>query len=115
MRRDENSTAEDVEVEIYGQTFRVAAGDAAPLYIQQLASYVDERMRVIAHSAKTMSLTRVAILTALNIADDLLKLQEDHERSAQLFETITTRLMTLMHDHAPEQAPDQSHSSTPQV
>ena len=37
--------AEDVEVEIFGQIFRVASGDATPAYIQRLAYYVDEKMR----------------------------------------------------------------------
>ena len=39
---------EDVEVEIFGQSFRIAAGEATPAYIQKLANYVDERMRAIA-------------------------------------------------------------------
>lgn len=104
---------EDVEVEIYGQTFRVAAGEASATYIQQLAAYVDERMHVIAQSAKTVSLTRVAILAALNIADDLLKLRQDYEHSAQVVETITTRLLALVQAHDLEQESDESSSSPP--
>ena len=48
--------ADEVEVEIFGQTFRVAAGDAAPAYIQRLAYYVDEKMRAIASTTKTMAI-----------------------------------------------------------
>lgn len=94
--------AEDVEVEIYGQAFRIAIGDATPDYIQRLASYVDERMRAIALTTKTMSLNRMAILTALNIADDLFKLQEHLEQSSQLFNTKADRLIALVQEQFAE-------------
>jgi cell division protein ZapA len=90
--------AEDVEVEIFGQTFRVAAGEATPAYIQRLAGYVDERMRAIAVTAKTMPLTRMAILTALNIADDLFKLRDHYEHSSHLFNTKTDHLIALVQE-----------------
>jgi cell division protein ZapA len=95
--------ADDVEVEILGQTFRVAAGDATPAYIQQLAGYVDERMRAIASTTKTMPLTRMAILTALNIADDLFKLRDHYEQSSHLFNTKTEHLIALVQEQFPEQ------------
>jgi cell division protein ZapA len=87
---------EDVEVEIFGQSFRVAAGDATSAYIQKLAEYVDERMRAIAGTAKSMPLNRMAILTALNIADDLFKLQELCEESSYLFNTKADYLIALV-------------------
>jgi cell division protein ZapA len=89
---------EDVEVEIFGQTFRVATGDATPAYIQRLAAYVDERMRAIALTTKTMPLNRMAVLTALNIADDLLKLQNLYEQSSHLFNTKTDSLIALVQE-----------------
>lgn len=88
--------AEDVEVEIFGQVFRIAAGEASETYIQRLAAYVDERMRTISDSAKTIPLTRVAILTALNIADDLLKLREQLDQSSDLFNSKTDHLIALV-------------------
>ena len=90
--------AEDVEVEIFGQVFRVAAGDAAPAYIQRLASYVDEKMRAIASATKTMPLNRMAILTALNIADDLFKLRDSYEQSARLVDAKTEQLISLVRE-----------------
>jgi cell division protein ZapA len=88
--------AEDVEVEIFGQSFRVAAGDAPPAYIQKLASYVDERLRAIADTTKTMPLNRMAILAALNIADDLFKLQDHYNESRHLFNTKADSLIALV-------------------
>ncbi|MGQ4809952.1 Cell division protein ZapA [Candidatus Entotheonellaceae bacterium PAL068K] len=90
--------ATNVEIEIFGQTFWVAAGDATPAHIQRLAGYVDERMRVIAQTAKTMPLTRVAILTALNIADDLIKLQDHYEHTSHLLDTKTDQLIALVQE-----------------
>ncbi len=95
--------AGDVEVEIFGQTFRVAAGDATSAYIQRLAGYVDERMRTIAQTAKTMPLTRVAVLTALNIADDLIKLQDRSEHASHLLNTKTARLIALVQEQFADQ------------
>ena len=90
--------AEDVEVEIFGQTFRVAAGEATPAYIQRLAYYVDEKMRAIASGTKTMSLNRMAILTALNIADDLFKLRDSYEQSVRLVDAKTEHLISLVRE-----------------
>ena len=94
--------ADDVEVEIYGQAFRIATGDATPEYIQRLASYVDERMRAIAVTTRTTSVNRMAILAALNIADDLLKLQESYEQSSQLFNSKTDHLIALVQEQFAE-------------
>lgn len=88
--------AEEVEVDIFGQIFRVAAGEAAPAYIQRLAQYVDERMRALASTTKTIPLNRMAILTALNIADDLFKLQDAYEHSTRLVDTKTEHLISLV-------------------
>jgi cell division protein ZapA len=90
--------AEDIEVEIFGQVFRVASGDATPAYIQHLACYVDEKMRTLASATKSMPLNRMAILTALNIADDLFKLRDSYEQSARLVDAKTEQLLSLVRD-----------------
>jgi cell division protein ZapA len=90
---------DDVEVEIFGQAFRVASGDASIEHIQRLATHVDERMRAISHTSKTMPLTRLAILTALNIADDLLKLREHMDQTSQIANRKTDHLLALIKKH----------------
>jgi cell division protein ZapA len=90
--------AEDIEVEIFGQVFRVASGDATPAYIQHLACYVDEKMRALASATKSMPLNRMAILTALNIADDLFKLRDSYEQSARLVDAKTEQLISLVRE-----------------
>ena len=57
------------QVEIYGQTYSVrAAADAE--YIRELAGFVDRKMREVAQEAPTVDATKIAILSALNIADE---------------------------------------------
>ena len=44
-----------------------------------LASFVDRRMKMIQQRNPNLSSTKVAVLTALNLADELNKLQEDYD------------------------------------
>ena len=58
-----------VQVEIYGQSYNLR-GEGETGYIQDLAGYVDRRMREVAEATATVDSLKVAILAALNIADD---------------------------------------------
>ncbi|HYV84436.1 MAG TPA: cell division protein ZapA [Patescibacteria group bacterium] len=58
-----------VQVEIYGQSYNLR-GEGATAYLQELASYVDRRMREVAEATATVDSLKVAILAALNIADE---------------------------------------------
>jgi len=61
-----------IKVEIFGTEYRIK-GDANGDYIRQVAGLVDERMRQIADASMTGSVAKIAILAAVNIADELLK------------------------------------------
>ncbi|MBI5806193.1 MAG: cell division protein ZapA [bacterium] len=61
-----------IKVEIFGTEYRIK-GDANGDYIKQVAGLVDERMRQIAEASMTGSVAKIAILAAVNIADELLK------------------------------------------
>ena len=67
-----------VRVTIGGTEYPVQA-DADPAYIQTIAAYVDRRMHEIPGAAASQSLAGVAILTALNIADELHKERQEKE------------------------------------
>ena len=58
-----------VPVEICGQTYSVKAG-ADPGYVRELASYVDGKMREVSQGAGAVDSVRIAVLAALNIADE---------------------------------------------
>ncbi|HEY7413378.1 MAG TPA: cell division protein ZapA [Vicinamibacteria bacterium] len=64
-----------VHVEIFGQTYAVRAG-ADPEYIQKLAAFVDEAMREVSRSGGAVDSVRIAVLAALNIADEVFRLRD---------------------------------------
>ena len=61
--------AHHVQVEIFGQTYKLRAEDD-PSYVESLAAVVDGKMREIARQTNAVDSLRVAILAALNIADE---------------------------------------------
>src|SRR3990172_8006552 len=65
----ERSESHLVQVEIYGQSYNLR-GEGASGYIQDLASYVDRKMREVSDATATVDSLKVAILAALNIADE---------------------------------------------
>jgi cell division protein ZapA len=58
-----------VTVEIYDQIYHLSGEDAE--HIRLLAELVDMRMRAVAAQGRTADSLRVAVLAALNIADEL--------------------------------------------
>jgi cell division protein ZapA len=61
-----------VEVEIFDVTYRVRGfGDSA--HLQRVAKFVDERMRNVASHLATVDATKIAVLAAMNIADECLR------------------------------------------
>jgi cell division protein ZapA len=66
-----------VRVEIFDQAYNLRGSDAE--YILRLADYVDSKMRAVAEQTNTVDTARLAVLAALNIADEyhLLKRSQD--------------------------------------
>jgi len=58
-------------------------GELDPEYIQKLAQFLDARMRSVAERTRTVDSLRVAVLTALNLADEYHQLQSKYETIAQ--------------------------------
>jgi cell division protein ZapA len=56
-------------VSIYDQTYHLRGQD--PNHIRQLADLVDSKMRAVASQGRTVDSLRVAVLAALNLADEL--------------------------------------------
>ena len=65
-----------VHVEIYDQVYHLRGVD--PLYIAQLAAMVDKKMRAVSELGGTVDSLRVAVLAALNIADELTSLRQSY-------------------------------------
>jgi cell division protein ZapA len=73
-----------IRVEIYNQTYSIRS-DGDNQYIQDLAGYVDAKMREIASGTMTVDSLKVAILAALHIADEYYQQKNTQEQvDAQL-------------------------------
>jgi cell division protein ZapA len=57
-----------VRVEIFDQAYNLRGSDAD--YIIKLAEYVDAKMRAVSEQTSTVDSVRLAVLAALNIADE---------------------------------------------
>jgi cell division protein ZapA len=79
-----------IAVDIYDQIYHLRGTDA--VYIEQLASVVDGKMRAVSAQGGTVDSLRVAVLAALNIADELEMLRE---RYAALASTISQSQTTM--------------------
>jgi len=90
-----------VRVEIFDQAYNLRGSD--PDYILKLADYVDGKMRAVAEQTATVDSVRLAVLAALNIADEyhLLKRKQENggsdyqERAHQL----ASALDEVLQDH----------------
>src|ERR1700744_497064 len=83
-----------VSVDIYDQTYHLRGHDVA--YIQKV---VDGKMRAVASQGKTVDSLRVAVLAALNIADELVTLERKYQSLTGNFSkeqsSIRTRATSL--------------------
>lgn len=85
---------ESVQVEIFGQTYSIK-GVADRAHIRALASFVDGRMKDVQKGTGTADIYRMAILTALNIADELFRLRTQHDALQQSAEKTVDRILEL--------------------
>lgn len=76
---------ERVIVEIYGEK-HVIRGKESAEHIIKVAREVDKKMRLIAQRMPRLAVHQIAILAALNLADELEKLREEQETLMQLIE-----------------------------
>ena len=71
---------EGIRVSIFGQSYYLKSDASDRGYMRDVAEYVDQRMQHIASRTQTVDSFRVAVLAALHIADELMRLRRDHER-----------------------------------
>jgi cell division protein ZapA len=86
-REQDGSTTDYITVEIYDQTYHLSGQDTE--HIRLLAAQVDAKMRAVAAQGRTVDSLRVAVLAALNLADELSEVSAadprlGHARAASL-------------------------------
>lgn len=87
-------SAGNVVVEIFDQYYHLRGPD--PDHMQRLAGIVDAKMRAVAQHGATVDSLRVAVLAALNLADELVRMESQREATTgSAAHTIKTRTESL--------------------
>ena len=92
-----------VPVVIHGQRYPVRSS-LSPTYVAELAAYVDEKIRVASDENQTNDSLRVAVLAALNLADEVFRYRQDRAASAGALASRAGEIERLV-DAALDQAP----------
>jgi cell division protein ZapA len=75
---------ESIRVEIYDQAYNLRGTD--PEHIARLAEYVDLKMRAVSEKTATADSLRVAVLAALNIADEYHLLRKKYDSIGRAYQ-----------------------------
>jgi cell division protein ZapA len=84
-----------VQVQIFGHSYTIR-GEADQEYILGVAAYVDRKMREITEKLPVASLSKVAILASLNIADELFKERTQRESRERHLNDRAARLNAVL-------------------
>ncbi|MCX7679511.1 MAG: cell division protein ZapA [Spirochaetes bacterium] len=84
-----------VKVKIFGSTYNIQ-GDAEPEYIVKLAEYVNEKMKEVSNNLPSGNQLQIAILAALNIADEYFQLRETKSHLISDLEKKTNALIHML-------------------
>ncbi len=84
-----------VKISLFGTEYQVSS-ESNVGHTQEVARYVDARMREIASSLSLRSVSTIAVLAAVNLADELRKESESNEQFEQAVEDSADRLSGLI-------------------
>lgn len=84
-----------LDVEILGQKFTISS-EAEEGYMLKVAGYVDSKMQELMQASKPVSKSNVAMLAALNIADELYRLKDSHEAVLNRLDQLSKRISTTL-------------------
>jgi cell division protein ZapA len=84
-----------VHVEIQGQRYPIRT-TLEPKYVQELAAYVDRKMGLAASASPSSDMLGLAVLTALNIADEFFRVHDQQLDQADLLSARTRALEQIV-------------------
>ncbi|MFQ5721220.1 MAG: cell division protein ZapA [Candidatus Aminicenantales bacterium] len=85
-----------IEIEIYGQKYRIRVkGEEDEKYISHLTSYVDQKMREVAVKSKSVDSLKIAVLAALNIADEYFVCQKKLDQLNEVIGHMESEIESL--------------------
>jgi cell division protein ZapA len=83
------------KIQIYGKTYSLKSS-SSEVDAEEVAGYVDSRMRELATARSKTSTLDLAILAALNIAQELLELKGQTEAKGELEEEKIQQLVAAL-------------------
>jgi len=72
-------------VEIYGQQYRLS-GKASVNHMRMIAGFVNDKMTEIAQMNPRLDTAKIAVLSAVNIADEYARLRQEYEELLKLLQ-----------------------------
>ena len=84
-----------VTVEIAGQRYPIRSG-LDPAYVVELAAYVERKMRAASEAAPATDTLGLAILVALNLADEFFRARQNESSSSGVLNERALRLEQLV-------------------
>jgi cell division protein ZapA len=85
-----------IEIEIFDQKYRIRVkGEEDEQYINHLTSYVDQKMREVAVRSKSADAVKIAVLAALNIADEFLLNQKKLDKLNEVIGHMESEIESL--------------------
>src|SRR5438874_12822023 len=86
-------------VQIMGHGYPVEANPGDELYVNRLAQFVEEKMREMKQDSKIIDSYKLAVMAAMNITDELFRLQESKGSSTKSFDEKAETWIKML-DHA---------------
>jgi cell division protein ZapA len=84
-----------VHIEVHGQKYPIRT-ELEARYVEELAGFVESRMAMAAKASPSSDAVGLAILTALNIADEFFRSRTDHTSSSSTLAERTAALERIV-------------------
>lgn len=85
-----------IEAEIFGNKYRICVkGEEDERYISQLIDYVDQKMHEVALKSRSGDVAKIAVLTAMNIADELFVAERTAEQLKRALDRLEEELAQI--------------------
>lgn len=89
------------DIKVMGREFSVL-NDRGDKYVEGVVKYVNDRAEEMGNTSKDISTVNIAILVALNVADELFKLREEKEGFCSLLESKSEKLINYIEEISQE-------------
>jgi cell division protein ZapA len=83
-----------VEIEIMGERLTLRT-DADESYVKNVAGYVDKKMQEVQKSTRPSAKSSIAMLAALNIADEYQKLKDHYDSVTQRLDRLLQKVINI--------------------